>query len=824
MKKIFTLLLSLVTLASFSQSTTLVVSQVYGAGGNTGALYNADYVELHNVSASAINLSGYSIQYSAATSTTWSSVYALPAQSVPAGGYYLILMSTVGTVGAALPTPDATATPSIAMAAASGKIALVNGTTALTACTGASIVDLVGYGSSNCSETSPTAVLSATLAAIRNNNGCTDTDNNSTDFSVVAPAPRNSASPVQTCAGGPPSPAITAGTIADFGNVVILTNSPSVSFNVSGSNLTGAPGTITITAPSTEFQVSNNNTTWGASTTIPFTSATLSATPVWVRFTPQSVGLKTGNITITGGGIASPVLVAVRGTGINAAGPSLSAGTLTSFGNVCINNTGGPTAVSVSGSNLTTANVVIGPLNGFSFSNNAGGPFTSTLTITQPGGSLNSNVFVTFNPTLVQSYNGTIPVSGGGATAININATGSGVNTGATLTTGSASAITFTTATLAGGITSSGCSPVTTYGIAYSTVNGFATGTMVNATNLSGGIFSSNVTGLSAGTTYYYKSFAINAGGTTYGPQLSFNTAAATLNISSLSDFGDVCVLTTAGPNSFTLSSPNISPADITVGPLNGYTFSTTATGTFTPVLTITQPGGAFNQDVFVIFTPATAGSFNGMIPVSGGGAGALQVAVTGSGADIPAEVSTAPVPPVLISPRSVRLFGSIDVPGCGAILEYGIIYSGINGFPVNMGTMVSAGNLNANEFSVELKNLVPRTTYYYKAYAKTASGTSYGNEESFTTGDLPDGLILYGVPVSRNGSFRFTLNNIAPGHYAVKIINMMGQRVYKKDYIVQVNFIDDTISTLGFLTPGVYTIQLDNYKGNIIRKQFMVH
>ncbi|HEX2684573.1 MAG TPA: lamin tail domain-containing protein, partial [Ferruginibacter sp.] len=127
MKKIITILLVLVSLQSFSQSTTLVISQVYGAGGNAGALYNADYVELHNISGVSQSLSGFSIQYGSATGSTFTGISNLPAVSIPAGGYYLIQMSTVGATGSPLPTPDNVASPSIAMAAGAGKVALVNG-------------------------------------------------------------------------------------------------------------------------------------------------------------------------------------------------------------------------------------------------------------------------------------------------------------------------------------------------------------------------------------------------------------------------------------------------------------------------------------------------------------------------------------------------------------------------------------------------------------------------------------------------------------------------------------------------------------------------
>ncbi|MDI1315967.1 T9SS sorting signal type C domain-containing protein [Flavobacterium sp.] len=95
-----------------------------------------------------------------------------------------------------------------------------------------------------------------------------------------------------------------------------LTQSASQTFNLSGSNLTGAPGTITVTAPNTNFEVSNNNSSWGAITTIAYSSATLASTPVYVRFTPQSSGAKTGNLTFSGGGTSGNPTIALTGTGV----------------------------------------------------------------------------------------------------------------------------------------------------------------------------------------------------------------------------------------------------------------------------------------------------------------------------------------------------------------------------------------------------------------------------------------------------------------------------------------------------------------------------
>jgi hypothetical protein len=84
-------------------------------------------------------------------------------------------------------------------------------------------------------------------------------------------------------------------------------------FQLSGELLTGYPGNITVTAPSADFRVSNDNTTWGTTTTVAYTSSTLNSTTVYVMFAPQSSGVKSGNLTFSGGGVASPPTVSLTG-------------------------------------------------------------------------------------------------------------------------------------------------------------------------------------------------------------------------------------------------------------------------------------------------------------------------------------------------------------------------------------------------------------------------------------------------------------------------------------------------------------------------------
>ncbi|HKX29797.1 MAG TPA: lamin tail domain-containing protein [Blastocatellia bacterium] len=185
-------------------SPGLVISQVYGGGGNSGATYTHDFIELFNRGTAPIDVSGWSVQYASATGATWQ-VTALSNITIQPGQYYLVQEAQGAGGTSPLPAPDAIGT--IAMAAGAGKVALVNSTAALTGCpSGNSVIDLVGYGTTaTCFETGPTANLSNTTAAVRGSNGCLESDNNSGDLTVGTPSPHNTSSPIGVC-GAPTNP------------------------------------------------------------------------------------------------------------------------------------------------------------------------------------------------------------------------------------------------------------------------------------------------------------------------------------------------------------------------------------------------------------------------------------------------------------------------------------------------------------------------------------------------------------------------------------------------------------------------------------------
>jgi hypothetical protein len=618
----------------------------------------------------------------------------------------------------------------------------------------------------------------------------------------------------------PPSLTVSANSLPNFGSVTVGVNSASQTYNISGSNLQGAPGNITVTAPSADFQVSADNTNWGATASIPFASATLSVTAVYARFRPQTAGIKSGSISHAGGGFTTSLPVAVSGTGLAPITPVLSASTLATFGTVCINSST-TNSFTINGPNLTTAPVAIGPLTGYTFSTIVSGPFTSSLSINQPGGSFTQTVFVRFTPTAIQLYNGNIAVTGAGAPAINVTASGAGSNTAPVVITGGASAITTVSSIVAGNISNNGCTAVSAYGIQYSTSNGFVTGTSVVGSNLNAGLFSVALTGLMPSTTYYYKSFATNAGGTSVGLQQSFITASPTMNATLLNEFGPICINTTSAANSFTLASTGLSALNVNVGPLAGYTFSTTANGTFSNSLSIAQPGGVFSQTVFVKFTPTAMQSYNGNIPVSGGGANNISVSVSGSGANSPASLTTATASNV--NRNTAVLSGLLTGTGCSNLSSYGFEYSGIAGFANGSGVKVLASTIDATgAFSVALNGLVQGSTYYFKAFGTNTGGTSYGSEQSFTTSTIADGLVIYNTPVQRGGRLRYSLKNIKPSNYAAKIYNVAGQLVYRKDMIIQVNFIDDSFVVPSNIGTGLYILEIESVDSRT-RVQFMI-
>src|SRR5918992_2407947 len=200
--------------AASAASPDLVVSQVYGGGGNAGASYSHDFVELFNRGQADASLAGKSIQYASAGGTgnfgaSSTQLTELPNVTLRPGEYLLVQEATNDpTVRNPLFANFVDATP-INMSGTAGKVALVTGTASL-GCNGGSIacdaaalariVDRIGYGNANFFEGAGAApALTNSTSAQRNNGGCADSDNNAADFTAAPTAPRNSATAPHSC-------------------------------------------------------------------------------------------------------------------------------------------------------------------------------------------------------------------------------------------------------------------------------------------------------------------------------------------------------------------------------------------------------------------------------------------------------------------------------------------------------------------------------------------------------------------------------------------------------------------------------------------------
>jgi DNA/RNA endonuclease G (NUC1) len=175
----------------------LVISQLYGGGGNTGATFTNDYVEIYNPTGISFNLAGWSLQYASAAGTSWTNKQPLGGTIAP-GEYFLVQLASGGATGAPLP-----ALPNISgdinMSATTGKIALVSNSVALSgSCPNGidpDIVDFVGYGTSaSCFEGATRAPAPGNTSALfRKLNGTQDTNQNGDDFQTATPNPRRTA-------------------------------------------------------------------------------------------------------------------------------------------------------------------------------------------------------------------------------------------------------------------------------------------------------------------------------------------------------------------------------------------------------------------------------------------------------------------------------------------------------------------------------------------------------------------------------------------------------------------------------------------------------
>jgi len=183
------------------------------------------------------------------------------------------------------------------------------------------------------------------------------------------------------------------------------------------------------------------------------------------------------------------------------------------------------------------------------------------------------------------------------------------------VTTGNVSAITLTTATSGGNVTSDGGASVTARGICWGTTQNPATDGSKTSNGTGTGSFTSNLTGLTPGTQYYVRAYATNTAGTAYGNQQTFTTAAvelATLTTAAVSSYSESTAvsggnITDDGGGDITARGVCWSSASQTPTVADSKTEDGTGTGSFTSNLTGLDPETAYYVRAYATNSAGTA-------------------------------------------------------------------------------------------------------------------------------------------------------------------------------------------------------------------------
>jgi uncharacterized protein (TIGR02145 family) len=290
----------------------------------------------------------------------------------------------------------------------------------------------------------------------------------------------------------------------------------------------------------------------------------------------------------------------------------------------------------------------------------------------------------------------------------------------AVLSTTSISSITTNTATSGGNITFDGNDPVTTRGVCWNTT-GYPTLYDTKTTDgNSTGLYSSSITGLLPGTTYYVRAYATNSVGTSFGNTLSFTTNTTIPSLTT----------TTVSENTFSSATSGgvISSDGGASISAKGVCWSTNHNPTTTDSKTTDGSGKDSFKSSITGLTPATIYYVRAYATNSVGTAYGNEVTFT-----------TPATTPTLTTNEASEITtttavggGNISMDGGAAVTARGICWSTAQ-HPTLADSTCNNG-LGTGAFTSYMTKLLPGTIYYVRAYATNSVGTAYGNEVTFTT------------------------------------------------------------------------------------------
>jgi hypothetical protein len=296
-----------------------------------------------------------------------------------------------------------------------------------------------------------------------------------------------------------------------------------------------------------------------------------------------------------------------------------------------------------------------------------------------------------------------------------------------TVTTAAITSVSSTSAIGGGNVTNAGGSPVTARGVVWSTTqNPTVESFQGKTTNGTGtGSFTSQMTGLQTGVTYYVRAYAINSKGPAYGTQVSFKTDAALptvttagiTSVSSTSATGGGNVTSTGGSSVTARGVVWSTTQNPTVESNLGKTTNGTGTGSFTSQMTGLQPGVSYYVRAYAI---------NSQGPAYG-----TQVSFKTEQNIQLASVNT--LTTQNISNHGASLRAEVTSDGNSTVTARGFYLSSVNPSPNDNDEVYTVGS-GTGSFSEFVTTLQPNTKYYVKAWAKNSAGTNTGSTVNFTT------------------------------------------------------------------------------------------
>jgi uncharacterized protein (TIGR02145 family) len=486
--------------------------------------------------------------------------------------------------------------------------------------------------------------------------------------------------------------------------------------------------TTTVSSIGATTATSGGNITYngGATVTVSGIVWSTSSNPTITLSTKTADGASTGAFVSNITGLTPGTLYYVRSYATNSVGTSYGAQTsFTTLNTPTISATVSATSITSStatiggaitsdgGAAVTTRGVVYGTSTGsatFSVSSGTGtGTYTINLTGLKPATTYFARSFA------INSV-GTVYGAETNFTTIAVEPTVSA--------TEAAVSITGSSATSGGTISSNGGSIVTVSGIVWSTTSTPTIALATKTTNgAATGTYTSSLTGLAPATLYYVRAYATNSIGTAYGPERYFTTLAIAPTISA-----------TASATSITSSTATI-------------------------VGTITSDGGAVVTSRGVVYGTSTGSAtfsvtsgtgtgtytigLNGLAPATTYFARSFATNSVGTVYGTETNFTTIAIAPTLttttvssITKYAASAGGTITSNGGSAIIASGICWS-TTATPTISDSKTTDGTTSGT-FTSSLTGLTAGTTYFVRAYATNAIGTSYGAAQSFTTLSTP--------------------------------------------------------------------------------------